>query len=48
MSFNYTNEVLDLLFKKTLGTTYTSSELVPGQEIPQVKLLESESVNGKP
>ena len=34
MAFNYNNEVIDLLFKKTLGTTYTTSNLVPGQEVP--------------
>ena len=33
MAFNYNNEVIDLLFKKTLGTTYTTSNLVPGQEV---------------
>ena len=48
MSFNYTNEVLDLLFKKTLGTTYTSSELVPGQEVPLQHKIHNEQIYGFP
>ena len=32
MSFVYNNEVIDLLLKKSLGSAYTSSALVPGQE----------------
>ena len=32
MSFNYNEELLDLLLKQVLGTRYTSSDLVFGQE----------------
>ena len=32
MSFNYNEELLDLLLKQVLGTRYTSSSLVFGQE----------------
>ena len=32
MSFNYNEELLDLLLKQVLGTRYTSSNLVFGQE----------------
>ena len=32
MTFEYNEELLDLLLKKTLGSSYTSSNLVPGQE----------------
>jgi hypothetical protein len=34
MSFNYNEEVIDLLLKKSLGSSYTSSGLVSGQETP--------------
>ena len=32
MAFNYNDETIDLLLKKNLGTAYTRSGLVPGQE----------------
>jgi len=48
MSFNYTNEVIDLLFKKTLGTTYTSTELVPGQEVPLQHKIHNEQIYSFP
>ena len=32
MAFNYNDEVIDLLLKKSMGTAYTRSGLVPGQE----------------
>ena len=32
MAFNYNNEIVDLLLKKNLGSAYTTSELVSGQE----------------
>ncbi len=34
MAFNYNDEVIDLLLKKSLGSSYTSSALVSGQETP--------------
>ena len=34
MSFDYNTELLDLLLKQVLGTRYTSSSLVFGQELP--------------
>lgn len=48
MSFEYNNEVIDLLFKKTLGTTYTSSNLVPGQEDPVLQKIHNEQIFGEP
>ena len=48
MAFNYNNEVIDLLFKKTLGTTYTTSNLVPGQEIPLQPKIHNEQIFGEP
>jgi len=48
MAFNYNNEVIDLLFKKTLGTTYTTSNLVPGQEIPLQPKIHNEQIYGSP
>jgi hypothetical protein len=32
MAYNYNNEVIDLLLKKNLGSAYTTSSLVSGQE----------------
>ena len=32
MAFNYNDEVIDLLLKKSMGTAYSTSGLVPGQE----------------
>ena len=32
MAFNYNDDVIDLLLKKSMGTAYTRSGLVPGQE----------------
>ena len=32
MAFNYNNEIVDLLLKKNLGSAYTTSGLVSGQE----------------
>ena len=32
MAYNYNNEVIDLLLKKNLGSSYTTSSLVSGQE----------------
>ena len=32
MAFNYNDETIDLLLKKNLGTAYTTSGLVAGQE----------------
>jgi len=34
MAFNYNDEVIDLLLKRSLGSSYTSSALVSGQETP--------------
>ena len=41
MSFNYNNEVLDLLLKKTLGSAYTSADLVSGQETPVLPKIQN-------
>ena len=44
MSFNYNNEVLDLLLKKTLGSAYTSSGLVAGQETPVLPKIQNSQI----
>jgi len=44
MSFNYNNEVLDLLLKKTLGSSYTSSDLVSGQETPVLPKIQNSQI----
>ena len=44
MSFNYNNEVLDLLLKKTLGSAYTSSDLVAGQETPVLPKIQNSQI----
>ena len=40
MAFNYNDEVIDLLLKKSMGTAYTRSGLVPGQETQVLEFLE--------
>ena len=44
MSFNYNNEVLDLLLKKTLGSAYTSADLVSGQETPVLPKIQNSQI----
>ena len=44
MSFNYNNEVLDLLLKKTLGSAYTSSDLVAGQETAVLPKIQNSQI----
>ena len=49
MAFNYNNEVIDLLFKKTLGTTYTTSNLVQNQSsVPLQPKIHNEQIYGSP
>ena len=46
MAFTYNDEVVDLLLKKTLGTAYTSSTLVPGQETPLLQRIQNNQIVG--
>ena len=48
MAFTYNDEVVDLLLKKTLGTSYTSSTLVPGQETPLLQRIQNNQIFGRP
>tara|TARA_B100001142_G_scaffold114407_1_gene116534 strand:- start:728 stop:9325 length:8598 start_codon:yes stop_codon:yes gene_type:complete len=48
MAFTYNDEVVDLLLKKTLGTAYTSSTLVPGQETPLLQRIQNNQIFGRP
>ena len=48
MSFNYTDEVLDLLLKKTLGASYTSSKYAPGQQDSVSANIQNEQIFALP
>lgn len=48
MSFNYTDEVLDLLLKKTLGASYTASKYIPGQEESVLANIQNEQIFALP
>jgi len=47
MSFNYNEELLDMLLKQVLGTKYTSSRLVFGQELPTLTRYQTNTVYAK-
>ena len=48
MSFNYNDEVLDLLLKKTLGASYTASKYIPGQEESVLANIQNEQIFALP
>ena len=44
MAFEHNEEILDLLFKKALGISYTSSSLLPGQELTHETQISNEQI----
>lgn len=48
MSFNYNDEVLDLLLKKSLGASYTASKYIPGQEEAILTNIQNEQIFALP